>query len=332
MLAPQITLPPYLTLRPARPADLQGIADLMIACEISERGASDLTPEDLRADWQREGFDLAQDAWVVTAAAEGGEQIVGYTDLVDRGQHAALNGDGYTHPDFRGQGIATALVQQMERRAAEHLALAPAPLRVRIRCGLSAVDQAGLELMAHEGYTPIRHFYRMHIEMDAPPPAPTFPPGIRLTPMRAGIEQEVYTAVEEAFRDHWGHIAAGFTTWELTNIQVAYFDPELWILAWDGEEIAGMSICRYKDEVGWVQSLGVRRPWRRAGLGLALLYQSFANFYARGTRVVELGVDASNPTGATRLYRRAGMEVAHEYVTCEKELRPGRDPADAAAA
>jgi hypothetical protein len=36
-------------------------------------------------------------------------------------------------------------------------------------------------------------------------------------------------------------------------------------------------------------------------------------------------VDASNPTGATRLYKRVGMQVAGEYVLYEKELRPGRE-------
>jgi hypothetical protein len=36
-------------------------------------------------------------------------------------------------------------------------------------------------------------------------------------------------------------------------------------------------------------------------------------------------VDASNPTGATRLYQRAGMSIASEHLNFEKELRPGRE-------
>jgi mycothiol synthase len=58
-------------------------------------------------------------------------------------------------------------------------------------------------------------------------------------------------------------------------------------------------------------------------LGLALLQHSFGEFYKRGTPVISLGVDAANPTGATRLYQKAGMHVAAEYVSYEKELRPG---------
>ena len=73
-------------------------------------------------------------------------------------------------------------------------------------------------------------------------------------------------------------------------------------------------------------TLGVRRPWRKRGLGLALLYHSFGEFYKRGNRVISLGVDAASQTGATRLYKKAGMHVASEYVSYEKELRPGREP------
>jgi ribosomal protein S18 acetylase RimI-like enzyme len=42
-------------------------------------------------------------------------------------------------------------------------------------------------------------------------------------------------------------------------------------------------------------------------------------------KTIGLGVDAQNPTGATRLYQKAGMYPASEFVTYEKELRPGRD-------
>jgi ribosomal protein S18 acetylase RimI-like enzyme len=76
--------------------------------------------------------------------------------------------------------------------------------------------------------------------------------------------------------------------------------------------------------MGWVGRLGVRRPWRKRGLGEALLLHSFNEFYQRGISKVGLGVDASNPTGATRLYQKVGMHVSVEDVVFEKELRSGR--------
>jgi hypothetical protein len=59
---------------------------------------------------------------------------------------------------------------------------------------------------------------------------------------------------------------------------------------------------------------------------MALLLHSFNEFYRRGSRKAGLGVDASSLTGATRLYERAGMHVARQYDSYQKELRPGREP------
>jgi ribosomal protein S18 acetylase RimI-like enzyme len=77
--------------------------------------------------------------------------------------------------------------------------------------------------------------------------------------------------------------------------------------------------------MGWVGSLGVLRPWRKRGLGLALLRHSFNEFYRRGKRKVGLGVDAQNLTGALRLYENAGMHVHKAFDQYEKELRPGQE-------
>ena len=77
--------------------------------------------------------------------------------------------------------------------------------------------------------------------------------------------------------------------------------------------------------IGWIRTLGVRRSWRKRGLGEALLLHSFTDFYGRGMKIIGLGVDAQNPTGATRLYQKVGMHAASEFVTYEKELRSGHD-------
>jgi len=107
------------------------------------------------------------------------------------------------------------------------------------------------------------------------------------------------------------------------------FDPTLWFLAMDGDEIAGISLCRpyaYDDpDMGFVNVLAVRRPWRKRGLGLALLRHSFNEFYHRGKRKVGLGVDAQNLTGALHLYEKAGMHVHRQFDSYEKELRAGRE-------
>ena len=105
----------------------------------------------------------------------------------------------------------------------------------------------------------------------------------------------------------------------------ADFDPSLWFLAMDGEQIAGVVLCAHHPDAGWVNTVGVRRPWRKRGLAMALLLHAFGEMYRRGERKISLGVDAQSLTGATRLYERAGMHPALEAAVYQKELRPGED-------
>jgi ribosomal protein S18 acetylase RimI-like enzyme len=46
---------------------------------------------------------------------------------------------------------------------------------------------------------------------------------------------------------------------------------------------------------------------------------------ARGSRRAGLDVDASNLTGALRLYERAGMHVDRQFDSYQIELRAGKD-------
>jgi len=73
----------------------------------------------------------------------------------------------------------------------------------------------------------------------------------------------------------------------------------------------------------------VERPWRRRGVGMALLPHTFRALASRGKRRVTLLVDAGadpdagNPGGATRMYEKAGMHVQRQSLFFEKELRAG---------
>jgi ribosomal protein S18 acetylase RimI-like enzyme len=105
------------------------------------------------------------------------------------------------------------------------------------------------------------------------------------------------------------------------------FDPALWLLAIDGDEIAATGLARMPADEGWIDVIGVRRPWRRRGIGLALLHSLFSTLRTRGSRTAALSVDAESQTGAPRLYDRAGMTIRMSYLRYRKELRPGLDPA-----
>ena len=314
-------LDPGLRLRPAQWTDVKAVAGLILdVCTNDGDPTVAVTPQELAREWKNPGFALEKDA-VVVEVSDG--KIVGYEEFFNRHAHASLMGDGYVHPDFMGRGIGTIMLKALEVRAREEMDLAEPGLRVYIRNGMSIGDQVAREMHEREGYQPIRFSWRMEITLKETPPIPKFPEGIKLRPFEMGQDRALYESHEEAFSDHWGHTRRSYEEWQHRfNGQ----DRSLWHIAWDGEQIAGYSLCRYRMGIGWVGTLGVRRPWRKRGLGEALLLHSFGEFHKHGQQIIGLGVDASNPTGATRLYQKAGMHVAAEYVIYEKELRPGRDP------
>lgn len=313
-----------LILRHTAWSDLEAVTQLILdVCTADGDPTVAVTSEELAREWKSEDFTLETDAWVVEAP---NGQIVGYEEFSNRHIHAKYGGDGYVHPDYLGRGIGTAMLRALDERALEEMKLAEPDLRVYIRNGLAIGDRYGREMHEAQGYQTIRFSWHMEIKLDGPAPAPIWPEGVEVRPfVLVEHNQAVFEAHEEAFSDHWGHTPGTYADWQTHMTNHEDFDPSLWIIAWDGDQIAGYSLCRFRMGAGWVGSLGVRRPWRKRGLGMALLLQSFHEFQKRSMNTIGLGVDASNPTGATRLYQKAGMGITAEYVIYEKEYRPGRE-------
>jgi mycothiol synthase len=302
--------------------DAEAVANLTRLCEIELYGEAETTLNDVLTEWQEPTYNLATDAWVVLSP-EG--EIVGANGVFHR-KHVRIHTGADVHPDYRTRGIGTYLLSQAEARAYQLMAEVAPGIRVTLNTGVSSKNIAAQRLLERHGFKQVRTFWRMKIEMNEAPPIPKWAEGITVRTFAPGMERAVFEADEEAFQDHWGHLPGQFEVWKHRTFKREGFDPSLWFLAMDGNEIAGFSLCKDEKEAGgWVHVLGVRRPWRRRGIGLALLHHSFGEFYRRGIRNVYLGVDAQNLTGATRLYKRAGMHVIRQYNSYEKELRAGRE-------
>jgi mycothiol synthase len=191
-----------------------------------------------------------------------------------------------------------------------------------LRFHTASIDEATKGLLEDRDMRLIRHFYRMRIELDADPAAPEWPEGLTVRSATPDDVERVYEAHQESFEDHWEHVRVPLHEWRHWLMREGY-DPSLWFLAEDDGEIAGLSLCREQDGekgIGWVSVLGVRVPWRRKGLGRALLLHSFHEFRRRGFRAAALGVDAESLTGANKLYESAGMRVIRRSDVYEHGL------------
>jgi mycothiol synthase len=211
---------------------------------------------------------------------------------------------------------AAELLEWAEARAQEE----PDPV---VRTSAWEKDDRMNRVLAQRGFRPIRHGYTMEIDLGESVVAPVLPDGIRIRTFRDDDRRAVWQVHDETFVDTWEYPGTTFEEWRHWMLEGPMFNPELWFLAEAGDELAGLCLCRISDretDLGWVQALGVRRAWRGRGLGRALLQHAFSEFRSRGFARVGLGVDASSPTGAERLYESAGMRVVRKRNLYEKRL------------
>lgn len=320
------------TVRAGSIDDLEAVVALFNACSREVLGKEEHDVASTRVEWTTLNFKLETDTRLVLAPSG---EIVGWVEVRDISEpHVRIRSWGRVHPRYRELGIGAYLLDWAERRARQAIPTAPPGARVILTQGALKQDASAQELLGKAGFKPIRRFLRMLIEINAPLPEPTWPEGITIREFIPGRDDRpLVAAVREAFRDHWGYVEESFEgeleQWQHWMKEADDFDPTLWYLALDGDEIAGFSVCWPKSpgdpNTGSVEVLGVRRQWRRRGLALALLRHSFREFHRRGKEKVVLGVDSESLTGATRLYEKAGMHVDREYISYEKELRPGAD-------
>jgi mycothiol synthase len=294
-------------LEPAAAADAAAVSEVVVALESALYGQTVFSQADLEDEWL--DLDLEQNALVV----RDGDRIVGYGAVRVRGE--LWRAEGYVHPDARGRGIGKLIATGLEEDAARRGAR-------RMQNSVLEADSAARTLLESLGYGAVRVFRELRIELEAPPRAPEWPDGLRVVPFDPERDAPAFHAAhQQAFADHWDYSPRDFESWSKSHLGSERFDPTLWCVVRVGDEVAAGTICTADTYGGgWVHVLFTRRPWRKQGVGAALLRDSFGRFWERGERSVGLGVDTANDTGAFRLYERAGMAPVLGWVMYEKEI------------
>jgi len=287
------------------------------ASEVAVYGTSDWSADELREEWK--GLDVEQDAWLV----EVDGRTAGVAHLHEQ-KGGRYFGDAYVHPELTDRGVGTRLLASLEERVRELRPNWPDGERIVLEAAHLVGDDGAPGLFAGRGFEYARSFFRMVIDVTEPQPDPVWPEGVELRPFQPDRDGPMlYDAEIQAFSDEWDYVVHEYDTWGERAFGPSGFAPGLWPVVWAGDEVVAFSrnYTKRNGDWGFVGTLGVRPAWRRRGLGLALLRESFRRFRETGETTVALGVDVENPTGATRLYERAGMRVLWQADVWQKELR-----------
>jgi GNAT superfamily N-acetyltransferase len=272
--------------RPAAPADIDAGLDLRWAWEAVVHGEPRTTRAALTAHWPEGGH------WALDGP-DGG--VDGYAEVDP--------GGGFTvwiRPREPADEIAGALLAAIRSHT---------PGRLETVVPLWAGGMA--DVLERLGCERLRDVLEMQIELGPAVAEPAWADGIRLRPFVAERDAaDVHACLVEAFAASDERVAP-YAEWRPWLLGDPSYDPALVFVAESGGAVAGIAQCWTE---GFVKDLAVRPAFRGRGLGEALLRAAFAEFGRRGVSEVRLKVDADNPTGAVRLYRRVGMDELRRHA------------------
>ena len=327
-----IALRPFEAERDAAP-----IAELMTSTNLHDGVEWAMMPEVLALEVAEDGyFHPERD----TRIAEIDGRPVGFIRISSRVRTPAKvvhRAEVWTLPAWRRRGVGRAMVDWFEERSArirDAASIGSPGLDHVLAGGADERNEASIAFIEALGYRRIRYSFQMRRSLADPIPEAPLPAGLELRPVVEADHRAIWLANNEAFEDHW---EAAERSEE--DFRILYASPEtdtaLWAVAWDGDEVAGVSINAIFHEeneaigekLGWLENISVRRPWRRRGVGAAVIAASLRTFKQHGMEIASLGVDAENPTGALALYEGLGFQRHRTFCVYRKEIGKAPDKA-----
>jgi mycothiol synthase len=234
---------------------------------------------------------------------------------------------GAVDPAFRRRGLGTALLRWTMDHARVRASREDPHTPIHVRGFTEDTETGHRALLEAAGFETVRHFFLMRrAGLNDIPDAP-LPEGLEIRPVAEDQWRTIFEAENEAFRDHWGHREMTDSDFRRTY-DAAELDTDLWVVAWDGDQVAGVVQTWVRPEEnerlgvkrGWLDHISVRRSWRRRGLARAITAASLVKLRERGLAEAMLGVDSENPNGALGLYEGLGFGVYSRATAYERVL------------
>jgi len=240
-----------------------------------------------------------------------GDALAGYAHLDVTDRVEGPSGELAVHPGHRREGIASAMLTELER-ASER-----AGQGGRLRLWAHGRLPQAAALAHSRGYDEERVLWQMRRSLLSPLPDRPLPAGVRLRPFVVGQDEQAWLSVNNrAFASHPDQ--GGWSLQAIhTREKEPWFDPAGFLLAEresDGAllgfhwtKVHGTNPGQHGHEpIGEVYVVGVDPQAQGTGLGSALTVAGLRYLRSRGLSQVMLYVDESNQA-AMRTYENLGF-------------------------
>jgi mycothiol synthase len=245
-------------------------------------------------------------------------ELAGYAHTVTYGAPDARRAscEFVVHPSFRRQGVGRTLLSR---------ALAAARDQGATRMDLWAYNDthASQRIAGQFGFTPARRLLHLHRHMRGVP-APVTVPGASLRPVRPGVDDEAWLALNN--RIFAGHPENG--EWTLDDLRARMAQPwfdagDVLLLEVDGA-LAGFCWLKVEERenegrVGEIYVIGIAPEQRGRGLARYLLASALQRLRTRAADVAAIYVDESNEA-AVALDETSGFHYHHVDVCYSRDL------------
>ena len=308
-------------------SDYPAMAALILGCNDADGLENSTNVEDIARNYRHlENCDTATD--MLLAEVEGRLAAYGRIWWDDLSEGTRLyHLFGFLHPLWRGKGLGSVMWAAGERRAREIAAAHPQGMPKFIQVVPYDTEKDLIAMLENRGYKPVRYENHMVRDLSEPIPEAPMPPGLEIRPVKTENLRHIFEASNEAFRDHWGSRDESEEEYK-SQMESPEFRPELWKVAWDGDQMAGVvhnyiiekENAAFQRKRGYTEGICTRRPWRRLGLAHALLVQSMQMFREMGMTETALGTDSENISGSVRLYESVGYRMVKRQIAFRKPM------------
>jgi mycothiol synthase len=315
-----------LTMRPFQgEADLNTIAYLINSCDAVDKLEEGTSVTELWEELNTPSVDQNRD---MRLWEDSDGRLIGFGYLWITEPSEKIDGylSSYIHPSFRSHDLETQILEWASERMCQVSQECGVPVNLRSRARDYQTERRAF--LENHGFKCDRYFFTMERNLSETIAKPIFPEGFTLHQMHEEDAEAWIEMFNQSFIDHWNHHDITLENLKHWLKQSTYRrDLDLVATAADGtfaafcySEINLEENVRNKRNEGYIELLGVRRGFRRLGLGRAILLSGLHQLKAAGVDTVRLGVDADNPNGALQLYESVGFRKIWTKLSYVKDI------------